>query len=286
MRLYMATLVERDDNKLECVIYQPEIGESGTPHYQGVAHFSQPMTLKRLNREILRCHWEKVHSQSNFHKAAKYCTKEDTRAGEPVHLGVPPHQGHRSDLDEIYDLIKRGANESTIMDLYPSQYIRYYKGIRESISLHHRTTLRVMPAAECVWYYGQTGVGKSHLVAQETSHLPPISVCWKNCNNKWWTGFRESTKVAVLDEFGAGGQANWPIGALLSLINEVPLSLEFKGGAFWRSFEKIYITSNLLPWELFSGVHPNHMQALKRRIKVYEITRVGDVTSKKSLNWP
>lgn len=74
-------------------VFQEEIGESGTHHYQGVVSFENPRSFKAIVKTFTDdsgkplAHWEKCR---NLTASIRYCTKLDTRrAGtEPVCYGV------------------------------------------------------------------------------------------------------------------------------------------------------------------------------------------------------
>lgn len=64
--------------------FQLEVGESGTPHFQGVCCWRNQIqfsTLKHLDTNI---HWEPC---KNIRAALQYCTKSDTRKDGPWVLG-------------------------------------------------------------------------------------------------------------------------------------------------------------------------------------------------------
>lgn len=65
--------------------WQPEVGESGTPHLQGYVEFLKKMRPGGLASSAI--HWEKCN---NIEASIAYCCKDDTRAGEVVRGGVWP----------------------------------------------------------------------------------------------------------------------------------------------------------------------------------------------------
>ncbi len=66
------------------LIYQKEVGESGTPHLQGYVEFinkKRPISVFGWNTTF---HWEKRRGTAA--EAIAYCSKLDSRAGEPPFL--------------------------------------------------------------------------------------------------------------------------------------------------------------------------------------------------------
>lgn len=57
-------------------VFQLEKGESGTPHYQGVVRYPNPVS----NWPAMKCHWERCR---NWRQAVKYCSKRIGRIEGP-----------------------------------------------------------------------------------------------------------------------------------------------------------------------------------------------------------
>jgi len=66
------------------IVFQKEVGENGTPHYQGYVEFDRPVRLGHVQRCNVRAHWE--IRKGSHDQAVQYCTKEDTRIEDPVYL--------------------------------------------------------------------------------------------------------------------------------------------------------------------------------------------------------
>ena len=70
---------ENDEQRehLEYLIVQQEVGENGTPHYQGFLILKRRNRLTWLKSNInSRAHWEKTRGTDQ--QAADYCRKDDT----------------------------------------------------------------------------------------------------------------------------------------------------------------------------------------------------------------
>lgn len=95
-----------------------------TPHIQGYIHFENAKTAKSVSKIIPRGHLSGARGtpKQNF----EYCSKD----GEFYEFGTQPEPGKRSDLIRIRELFDEGANMEYIMDEYPSDYIRYWKGLQ------------------------------------------------------------------------------------------------------------------------------------------------------------
>lgn len=73
--------------------YQLEVGDSGTPHLQGVVQFQEKKTLKAVRQSISeKAHFE-VMMASDEEDAIHYCHKEEGRLDGPWVYGVPLKKG-------------------------------------------------------------------------------------------------------------------------------------------------------------------------------------------------
>lgn len=69
-----------DIQAIDCkYVFQEEMGESKTPHLQGVLMFKDAKSFSKIKKMIPRAHWEKCKSKI---ASIKYCSKEDSRNGE------------------------------------------------------------------------------------------------------------------------------------------------------------------------------------------------------------
>jgi len=93
---------------LKYLVYQLEIGESGTPHIQGYAYARDAKSLTAWKSLLSgRAHVERARGTPE--QCRDYCTKEDSRqeGSVPFIWGVIPEQGKRTDIDGVFALIKR-----------------------------------------------------------------------------------------------------------------------------------------------------------------------------------
>lgn len=116
---------------IQYVIFQKEVGECGTPHYQGYLELKKHMRFSALLNKGLGVHWEiRKGSQK---EAIDYCKKNDTAVGTPREFGEPKSQGKRSDLLEIRDKIM-SHNPDVMKEIrfkHFGSYVRYNKGIEK-----------------------------------------------------------------------------------------------------------------------------------------------------------
>lgn len=94
--------------------FQEEIGESKTPHLQGVVNFQNPIEFNTLKSIGDKIHWERC---KNLKASIKYCSKEDTRSGDQWSYGINPTElwqkpiplmDHQKMLDDMCKQMKGG----------------------------------------------------------------------------------------------------------------------------------------------------------------------------------
>ena len=245
------------DADIRYLVVGKETGDSGTPHLQGYVELRRACRLGGI-KDILGIpggHFEGARgtSQQNL----EYCSKQDPN---PLVLGQPgdQSQGHRTDLDQVADLVKSGASARRVLEEYPSTFIKYARGVERAIGL--LAAPRDFPT-QFIWRYGRTGAGKSRDTYAESTYFCGDFSCWlpdPTCT--WFDGYRPDCKGVVLDEFDGSARLSY----LLRLLDRYPIKVPIKGGFVeWRP-RYLWITSQFSPHYYYSG--DAQWPALVRRI--------------------
>lgn len=229
-------------------------GESDgkTPHIQGFVYLRQPMTITALKKFIPRGHIEVKSPNSTFEQASDYCKKE----GGFDEDGVLPHQGKRTDLENVVEKIKKKSTIKEIALEYPVTYIKYYKGIEKLRAFYIED--RVEPP-EVIVYYGPTGSGKSYNARRDT--VDPY--VWTPCMEKWFDGY-DGQLHAIFEEF----RGQLPLGVLLSVLDRYSVDVNIKGRSFKFVANRIIITSPVHPLKWYPSLSKKDgkIDQLMRRI--------------------
>lgn len=270
---------------LKLVIYQEEVGETGTPHYQGYVEFTTPRRITTLKTISPRAHWETRSGTRD--QAVLYVTKDDTRTQFPQgwsarnpnewttfnpedvnsfwsYLGFKKMpEAKSSDKDyankrrllNIKDKLLNGSTSVKQVSLDDFDlWVRYHRAFNEFVSMH---TPPRNGEVEVHIVCGPTGTGKSKW-AKDT--YP--DAYWKQ-RSKWWDNYFGHTAV-VIDEFYGWLQYD----TLLRLLDRYPMLVETKGGQVQFVAKHIVITSNMFPHKWYNSDNC-YLPALARRITKY-----------------
>lgn len=103
-------------------------------HWQGYMELTRPARYSQLQSKhaiLATAHFDK--RMGTQEEAISYCSKTETRhpaAEGPYTWGTKsPGAGHRSDLDDLTQLVASGASTRTIAETMPGMFIRYHHGI-------------------------------------------------------------------------------------------------------------------------------------------------------------
>lgn len=232
-------------------IWQHEVGEQGTPHFQGYVVFTKNTRVAWLIKNCPKgIHWE---PRRGTHEQAKaYASKEDTRTHGPWVYGEEPQQGKRNDLQEVADYVK-DHTMAEVAEAYPSAVFRYAKGIQmyKNLITPHRTT-----HTQLIIYWGPPRTGKSSRVRE----LWPDAYWLKRSRSgePWWDGY-DGHQTVVIDEF-----YGWiGVDLMTRLIDQFPLDVEGKGTSIKFTSERVVVLSNADPWTWWSC----ELHGMRRRLE-------------------
>lgn len=233
-------------------IYQLEIGEQGTEHFQGYLECNRGCRLAALKKldGLETAHFEVRRGTQK--EAIAYCRKEDSRVEGPWEFGEPSGgQGTRVDLDKLKMDIDKGDSLLEIAQNHFSAFLRYPNSINRYMQMVQKPR-RFKPRV--AWFVGPPKTGKTFGAHREGS-------VFNKPHSKWWDGYRGDEDVILLDDF-----KGWiPFHELLGLLDEYDYQGEVKGGFVRILSPKIIITSNLPPDRIYKD-ETLPFEALARRI--------------------
>lgn len=249
-------------------VYQGEVGESGTYHFQGYLEVKNPVRLATITAFMPGCHAEPRRGTAA--QARTYATKEDTRADGPYEWGTISSQGARSDLHAAAALLTDGTSLKRVAEEYPAQFIRYSAGFTRFKAL-------VTPprgddeGTACFVFFGAGGTGKTSFALRLARYLSPglgvFRVPEEKGSGLYWDGY-EPGQCVIIDEFK--GSRMRPT-FFNQLVDKGPMSVPVHGGTVVFNSPLIIITTNVHPKDWWPNVE--FQRSLRRRITLWPIFR-------------
>lgn len=235
-----------------------EVGKNGTPHIQGYLHFKNERSFNATRKLMKR--WHLDGCRGNIWENIDYCSKE----GKYEEIGVRPKQGKRTDLDAIKDDIMRGKKVDDIVLEQPMIYHQYGRTLNKIEDLTMRKNYR-KEMTKGIWYYGPTGVGKSHIAFEgftpETHYVLPN-------DNGWWDAYTQQDTV-IINDFRGEIRYN----ELLNLVDKWPFTVKRRNREPMPFTSKlVIITSSLKPEDVYHNRNDeDKIEQLLRRFDVIEV---------------
>lgn len=244
-------------------LYGREVGESGTPHLQGLIWFANARSLKSLIKKLPGFHLEVARGTPE--ECEEYCSKD----GDVWSSGERPlSDAEKGELGgdaqtERWSLARAQAMSGSFSDIDSELYIKYQAAFHRIHSIALETApLVASDVLNNFWFWGQSGSGKS----REARRRWPGA--YLKAKNKWWSGYMFQ-EVAIIDDIDPS-HAIW-IGAFLKEWSDhYPFQAEVKGSSMVIRPKIFVVTSQYRIEDIFKD--PETVAALQRR---FQVTRFG-----------
>jgi len=217
-------------NAFRCVVFQKELGENGTPHFQGYVELEKRTYVSGVHKLVAPYKMSWQYANGNKAQNLKYCTKEDGRTDGPWYINEEifalKGQGKRSDMDRFAALVldNNGITED-VVDEMPGHCVQFGKNAQYLVNT---LALQRAEAAERIYwveqamlednglptqgqkqrhlelYFGPTAVGKTTKIKMDVIGRREERLYTKNCAHKWWCGY-DKHPVVLMDEFRGDG---------------------------------------------------------------------------------
>lgn len=247
------------DGKFEYLAYGSEICPStGREHLQSFVYFKNPKgSVKNVSKMFGNCHVEIMHGSISDNE--NYCSKES----KLTKIGTEVNQGKRNDLNEIKEKIMSGTRVDDLILEVPVIYHQYGRTLHKIEDIYLRQQFR-KEMTKGFWYYGKTGVGKSHKVFED---FDPKTHYVKNLDDDWWDGYT-GQPIVILNEFR--GQLKFSL--LLELCDKFPLSLKRRNREPVPFIgTEVRITSCSHPKNIYNTDEDDKIDQLLRRFSIVKM---------------
>ncbi len=275
-------LIPFDSERMSYLLYQEEVGESGTHHLQGYCEFKKQTSLTPI-KEMLGGNTVHIEARRGTQaQAIAYCKKDDTRVAHevPHEHGTPRAMGQRNDLVAFKDAVMAGKRKRDLVDdhlLVLAKYPKLYD------TLNSKRPEREVPV-EVFLLIGATGLGKTRYVYdlyKEDAELYPTPLS----NGTMWYDNYDGHQIVLIDDF-AGAASHMALSCLLRLLDRYPVQVPTKGSHTWFFPTHIYVTSNILPkdWYKWDNRGMQYL-ALARRFRHTLLFFEGEEMREAPVHW-
>ncbi len=255
-----------DPTIMSYLIYQLELSESGTPHFQGYMELKKAKRLPQIKTMLDSATVHIEPRRGSAQEASDYCCKDDTYVpgGQRLKYGTMKvtTPGKRNDIKEFKELVMSGTKRKRDMVESHPGIIARHNHFYDTLTLLRRPAST--PDCQVILHYGATGLGKTRKVMDahledESFYVAPLS------NSTLWYDTYDGHETVLIDDF-AGAASHMSLVALLRLLDIYPLMVPVKGSHTWWRPKTIYVTTNILPCDWYKWeARGSQYLALSRR---------------------
>lgn len=227
------------------IVIGDEVGQSGTPHYQGYVELKDVKRFSTLRKLFPGIHF--AARRGTPEQASNYC-KKDGNFVEQGTLSILPHEAggrkRKAQWQDVQDLAKQ-RKFGDIAEKYPDIAIMYGNGVRKLSSFVNQPEVPRKVETQVYWFYGAPGTGKTHRAREMAPNAYLKSI------DKWWDGYNYEEDVHI-EELSLVDTAT---ASLIKQWTDVwDFKAEIKGSFIGRIRPKrVFITSNYPITEVFNS---------------------------------
>jgi hypothetical protein len=176
-------------------------------------------------------------------------------------------QGRRSDLENLYDMIKQGMSNYEIIDSVPDYMLHIDKIERSRQIIKEEKYKNVFRDVDVTYICGKTGTGKTRGVMESNGYENVFRITdYQHMFDNY-----KGQDVIVFEEFSG---SNVKIRDMLNYLDGYPLELPCRYSNKIACYTKVYIISNMDLDEQYTNIqdeYPETWNALLRRIKKIKV---------------
>ena len=243
------------------LIYQMEVADTGTLHFQGYVVMKKRTRLTAMKKLVEEAHFGP--RKGTREQAKKYCMKMESQVLGPWEFGsdseVSAGQGERKDMNDIRDQLLTDTPMTTIQLEHFGSWCRYEKSFEKFRQMQTAKPTTTLPIINVLW--GPPGTGKTHRANELCPDAFWLSRPMTN-DTLWWDGYQNG-KDLVIDEFSCWMRFE----QLLRILDKYPFKVPVKGAMVEFNSPKIVITSNFDPFSWYTNGKVKNVDALHRRLR-------------------
>lgn len=242
------------------IIGQELCPSTGKKHLQGFIYFKNARSFLAIIKSVKPRHIEIC--KGNIDQNIKYCSKDNNIELE---YGIRPSQGKRTDINDIKNEIVNGKKLDEIVLENPIIYHKYGRTLSKIEDLCMRKKYRTDMTVG-IWYYGSTGVGKSHKAFE--NYNPNTHYIHNINDNGWWDSYTQQNTV-IINEFR--GQISYS--DLLDIVDKWPKTVKRRNREPIPFISKtVIITSSEHPRDVYCNLSKtDSLEQLYRRFSIINV---------------
>ncbi len=258
-----------------------EVGEQGTPHLQGYFRLKNTATSGALHKKPGFKRASMFICKGTEEQNIKYVEKtgKDSLCSTS---GIPQlGQGARSDLKEAASQVRDGGHKAIkkLAMEKPDMIVRYGRGFKELLEVLD-VGRELDQAPEAIWYYGESGSGKS-VAAYGLAKLKCQSLSCEQVELDtglfpFCDGYRDE-EVIILNDFRAKNHHGQDIqlDLLLKMVDRFPFRVNIKGSSRQLKGKVFIFTNTQHPCHFFTqgGSSEPQKQWLRRITRVVKCVK-------------
>lgn len=276
------THIANELKTLKSLVYYCMADEAGHTHHTHIyAAFSSAVRFSTLKAHFPEAHLETARGSSAqnrdyISKSGKW--EHDSKHGTRIpgtfeEWGEIPdeQQGRRTDLADLYEMVKAGATDLEILEVFPKAmlYLDKLEKVRQTLKAEqYATEFRQL---EVTYIWGPTGTGKTRGVMERYGYDKVCRITDYDHPFEKYAG----EDVIVFDEF----RSQLRISDMLNYLDGYPIMLPCRYANRQACYTKVYLISNVPLENQYRGVQmdePLTWKAFLRRIHhVVEYTAEG-----------
>ncbi|WP_313134328.1 replication protein [Anaerocolumna sp.] len=244
---------------LKSLIYwvmSDEIGEKKTYHTHFYMAFSSAVRFSTLKNLFPPAHFEMAKGTSQANKDyvfkegkwAKDKKKETNLPDTHEEFGEMPveRQGHRTDIEDLYDMIKDGMSNFEILETAPNYMMNIERVEKVRQILREERYKNEFRRLDVRYIYGNTGVGKTRGIMEMYGYQNVFRVTdyehpWDNYKGQ---------DIIIFEEF----RSSLRIQDMLNYLDGYPLELPCRYANKVACYTKVYLITNIPLNRQFEGI--------------------------------
>lgn len=253
-----------DEKQMKYMVIGRELcPKTGREHWQGFVYWHNAKSFDQVQKYLAkRVSARIVPSNGSIDENIAYCTKDE----DYEEFGERPAQGQRKDLESLAKDISEGLTVDEIILERPVMYHQYGRTLNKLEDLAMMQRYRNF-MTKGTWYYGPTGVGKSHLAFDNfhpnTHYVVPM-------DNGWWDGYRQQDTV-ILNDF----RGSIPYDEILQMVDKWPYYVKRRNRQPIPFISKhVIVTSSLSPEDIYNRRNEkDSIDQLRRRFEIFIVSK-------------